>query len=366
VLVAWVRAERLAEGSPARRGPLTGEGLLAVFAAGIAFAGDLAFYHAALPLTSVANASFISNLAPVISVIAALALFGEKPGVLVILGLVCGADRRRRDDRRRTGGEGGVVLRQGDILAVGAALPTPPISGALKAAAGDTLGANVTLGSTVVAATDCCVVMAITRAGRWMPHSSPAAGGGGDRPRLPGAGGRAERGRHRPAAGGRRRRGAADAPGALGLLACWCSSETLSMAQAVGGALIFRRGDPVAAVIGRSKAFSTKWEGGLAKASRMGCVRRARLLAFLHHRRQANTGPRPARPHPIPPQTSCCVRHLPRFPRRSFFHSRAYSACAVRSSVDEVSDVAPVSEACRALTLSGPPDHDRCAARKWR
>src|SRR5882757_6676592 len=67
VLVAWVRAERIAEGSPARRGPLTGEGLLAVFAAGIAFAGDLAFYHAALPLTSVANASFISNLAPVIS-----------------------------------------------------------------------------------------------------------------------------------------------------------------------------------------------------------------------------------------------------------------------------------------------------------
>ncbi|MDQ0471088.1 DMT family transporter [Labrys wisconsinensis] len=170
VLLAWTRAERIATGSPARRGPLTGEGLLAMFAAGIAFAADLAFFHAALPLTSVANASFISNLAPVISVIAAMALFGEKPSPSIVVGLVVALFGVAVMTAAHAGGDGGFALRQGDILAVGAALSYAAYLVALKAARATRSAANVTLGSTVVAAV-VLFVMAVIEGGPLVPHS---------------------------------------------------------------------------------------------------------------------------------------------------------------------------------------------------
>lgn len=48
--------------------------------AGFLFAGDLAVWHAGITLTTVANATLLANLAPVVVVIGAFFLFGERFG----------------------------------------------------------------------------------------------------------------------------------------------------------------------------------------------------------------------------------------------------------------------------------------------
>lgn len=167
VLLLWTRGERLPFGSVQRRGRLTGEGLLAAITAGIAFAADLAFFHAALPLTSVANASFISSLAPVAAVIAAFVLLGERPtlAVLAALGLALVGVVI-------TSGawDNGLSLRQGDILAVGAALSYAVYLVALRLARATRSAANVTLVSTVVAAI-VLFAMAVIDGGPLAPQS---------------------------------------------------------------------------------------------------------------------------------------------------------------------------------------------------
>jgi len=68
------------------RGPLKGPKLLFV-AAGIAFAGDLAFWHQAIRFTSVANSTLLANLASIFVTLAAWLLWRERPKPLFLVAL---------------------------------------------------------------------------------------------------------------------------------------------------------------------------------------------------------------------------------------------------------------------------------------
>jgi drug/metabolite transporter (DMT)-like permease len=67
----------------AKRSP---RGLLLV-AAGIAFAGDLGFWHASIQLTSVANSTLLANLASLFVTLAAWMFLRERPSRLFLAGL---------------------------------------------------------------------------------------------------------------------------------------------------------------------------------------------------------------------------------------------------------------------------------------
>jgi drug/metabolite transporter (DMT)-like permease len=58
-----------------------------IIAAGLFFAGDLAVWHWSIVLTSVANATLISNLAPIFVTLAVWLLYGQRPGGLFLTGL---------------------------------------------------------------------------------------------------------------------------------------------------------------------------------------------------------------------------------------------------------------------------------------
>lgn len=55
--------------------------------AGLFFAGDLAFWHYGIRYTSVANATVLANLSPVVVTAAAWFLFRERPGRMFMVGL---------------------------------------------------------------------------------------------------------------------------------------------------------------------------------------------------------------------------------------------------------------------------------------
>ncbi|UCF74653.1 MAG: DMT family transporter [Betaproteobacteria bacterium] len=58
-----------------------------IIAAGFFFAGDLAFWHWSIVLTSVANATLLANLAPIFVTLATWLLFSRRPSALFALGL---------------------------------------------------------------------------------------------------------------------------------------------------------------------------------------------------------------------------------------------------------------------------------------
>ena len=60
---------------------------LLLVAAGLAFAGDLAFWHASIGLTSVANSTLLANLASLFVTLAAWLFFRQRPTVLFLIGL---------------------------------------------------------------------------------------------------------------------------------------------------------------------------------------------------------------------------------------------------------------------------------------
>ncbi|HBU61427.1 MAG TPA: EamA family transporter, partial [Oceanicaulis sp.] len=71
-------------------------GWKALALAGVFFAGDLAFWHAGIKITTAANATLLANLTPILVAIAAWFLFQERPtrgmvlaGALAILGAGC-------------------------------------------------------------------------------------------------------------------------------------------------------------------------------------------------------------------------------------------------------------------------------------
>ena len=66
--------------------PLKGPKLLFI-AAGIAFAGDLAFWHQAIRFTSVANSTLLANLASIFVTLAAWLFWRERPRALFLVAL---------------------------------------------------------------------------------------------------------------------------------------------------------------------------------------------------------------------------------------------------------------------------------------
>ncbi len=60
---------------------------LLLLAAGVAFAGDLAFWHAAIGRTSVANSTLLANLASVFVTLASWMFFRQRPRALFLAGL---------------------------------------------------------------------------------------------------------------------------------------------------------------------------------------------------------------------------------------------------------------------------------------
>ena len=58
-----------------------------LLAAGFAFAGDLAFWHASIQLTSVANSTLLANLASIFVTLAAWLAFGQRPTRQFLAGL---------------------------------------------------------------------------------------------------------------------------------------------------------------------------------------------------------------------------------------------------------------------------------------
>jgi len=58
-----------------------------LFAAGVAFAGDLGFWHTSIKLTSVANSTLLANLASLFVTLVAWIFLGERPKRLFLAGL---------------------------------------------------------------------------------------------------------------------------------------------------------------------------------------------------------------------------------------------------------------------------------------
>jgi len=59
-----------------------------LFAAGVAFAGDLAFWHWSIRFTSVANSTLLANLASIFVTLAAWLLWRQRPSATFLAGLV--------------------------------------------------------------------------------------------------------------------------------------------------------------------------------------------------------------------------------------------------------------------------------------
>jgi drug/metabolite transporter (DMT)-like permease len=76
-LLIWLAAERRRLG-PAARQPATAKDWWLLGLAGFCFAGDLAFWHWSIKLTSVANSTLLANFAPIFVTPAAWLLFGER------------------------------------------------------------------------------------------------------------------------------------------------------------------------------------------------------------------------------------------------------------------------------------------------
>jgi drug/metabolite transporter (DMT)-like permease len=94
----------------AERATVTRRDLFWLAAAGFAFAGDLASMHQAIQLSSVANATFLTNLAPVLVVPAAWLLFAQRPRDAMLAALplaVLGALLMSRDTATRGGDPAG-------------------------------------------------------------------------------------------------------------------------------------------------------------------------------------------------------------------------------------------------------------------
>ncbi|MEQ8434305.1 MAG: DMT family transporter [Oceanicaulis sp.] len=89
-----VRAARAGAGEAGVPAPVRPSGFKMLLLAGLFFAGDLAFWHAGIKLTTAANATLLANLTPIPVTIAALFLFGEKitPRFIIAGALaLCGA-----------------------------------------------------------------------------------------------------------------------------------------------------------------------------------------------------------------------------------------------------------------------------------
>lgn len=88
--------------------------------AGLFFAGDLAFWHYGIRYTSVANATVLANLSPVVVTAVAWFAFRERPGRVFLTGLVLALSGAWTMAAAAQGGRPGALL--GDLLSVTTAL----------------------------------------------------------------------------------------------------------------------------------------------------------------------------------------------------------------------------------------------------
>ncbi|HEY1752740.1 MAG TPA: DMT family transporter [Caulobacteraceae bacterium] len=102
-----------------RRGAGVGAPSPAMLLAGLAFALDLGCWHYGIRYTSVANATVLPNLTPVLVTLVSWLVFKERPRRAFLVGLVCAV--------------GGAVLMAGGAAAGGRSGPLPHIGDALSA-----------------------------------------------------------------------------------------------------------------------------------------------------------------------------------------------------------------------------------------
>ena len=87
VPVFWLWQQVDAGASATSRRPGTWRDVLRLSFAGFLFAGDLAFWHWSIRFTSVANATLLSNTAPIFVTLASWLIFGERFSRLFLAGL---------------------------------------------------------------------------------------------------------------------------------------------------------------------------------------------------------------------------------------------------------------------------------------
>jgi drug/metabolite transporter (DMT)-like permease len=83
VLLAWTRHLASLRGPDVVRTPLPRWVKAAAVLSGFAFAGDVAVFHLSLGATDVANAAFISNIAPILVMFGGAVFYRERPPALI-------------------------------------------------------------------------------------------------------------------------------------------------------------------------------------------------------------------------------------------------------------------------------------------
>jgi drug/metabolite transporter (DMT)-like permease len=146
LLALWVRLAPAPRVAPQ---PATARDRWLVAAAGLAFAADLGLFHVALVHTSVANASLLSHLAPLVTIVAAWAVWGERPTAKLGLGFALALSGGAVMASERWIGAGSVG---GDLAAVASAVCYGLYFVAIKAAQRRLSAGLVMLGSSAVAA----------------------------------------------------------------------------------------------------------------------------------------------------------------------------------------------------------------------
>lgn len=109
LLAAWAALQERG-GKPASE---AGRGWPMAVLAGLFFAADLAVWHWSIRLTSVANATFLANLAPVVVTIGAWALLGERARPVFFAGLLLSLAGAALLMGANFGGPGSILLGDG-------------------------------------------------------------------------------------------------------------------------------------------------------------------------------------------------------------------------------------------------------------
>jgi drug/metabolite transporter (DMT)-like permease len=105
----------------ARLRPFSGRQFAFGTLAGLFFAADLVFFHAALANTSTANSVLLGNMAPVFVLLFAWACLGERPTLGLFIALVLAMAGSAIIVLDSTSGAAGINSLLGDLLATGAA-----------------------------------------------------------------------------------------------------------------------------------------------------------------------------------------------------------------------------------------------------
>ncbi|MCO5099105.1 MAG: DMT family transporter [Rhodocyclaceae bacterium] len=111
LLALWASLQPRRAEAPGRH-----TGIAMALLAGLFFAADLAVWHWSIRLTSVANATFLANLAPVAVTLGAWLLLGERARPVFFLGMVLALAGAALLVRANVGGPGAVLL--GDALGI--------------------------------------------------------------------------------------------------------------------------------------------------------------------------------------------------------------------------------------------------------